>query len=81
LPPTTSVRVYPETRERLQRLGAERRQTTADLIADLVAAAEERAMIAQFNAHFDDAQRAAAFHAEETAPLDGTLTDGLRDLG
>jgi len=50
------------------------------LIEDLVTAAEEREMIAEFNAYFEDPARRREFHASETRALEATLADGLDTL-
>lgn len=77
---TTTVRVTTATRERLQRLTARTGKTTADLLDELTARAEDDALIAEFNAFFADPAAARGYHETETEALQGTLADGLKDL-
>lgn len=75
---TTTLRVRPDTRDRLNRLAAEDHVAAPELIARLVAKEEQvrllRAMNDDFGALRDDATRSAAFEAE-TAAWDTTSDD------
>jgi len=77
---TTTIRVFPETRERLRQMSATAGKSTAEIVDELVSLAVERAMIAQFNAYFEDPAHKAEFDAGETKPLEATLADGLDGL-
>ncbi|MFT4035562.1 MAG: CopG family transcriptional regulator [Patulibacter sp.] len=75
---TVTVRVSPETRERLNRLSRQRNTTTAALLDDLTTQAEEHELLNDLNAAFTALhQDAAAWneHLTETAAWDGTLGD------
>lgn len=76
---TTTLRVSPETRDRLNRLAAEDHVAAPELIERLVEKEENerlmRGMNADFRALRDDPTRSAAFDAE-TAAWDTTTGDG-----
>jgi predicted transcriptional regulator len=75
---TTTLRVRPDTRDRLNRLAEEDHVAAPELIARLVEKEEQarllRAMNDDFGALRDDATRGAAFEAE-TAAWDTTSSD------
>lgn len=77
---TTTVRVNTTTSERLRRLTAATGKTTAALLDELTARAEEDALLEQFNAFFADAAAGRGYHEAETEALEDTLADGLKDL-
>lgn len=77
---STTVRVTPETRERLARLSESRGVTTPDLIEELAVRAEEDTLLDEMNAHYAGLradQVAWDEHVREREVLEGTLLDGL----
>jgi hypothetical protein len=77
---STTVRVTPETRERLARLARARGLSTPDLIDELAKRAEEDALLARMNAHYDALRSDPAAweeHVRERELWDATLADGL----
>jgi predicted DNA-binding protein len=77
---TTTVRVTPETRERLARLSAARGLSTPDLIAELAKRAEDDALLERMNEHYaalrGDPDAWGEFVSEREA-WEATLLDGL----
>jgi predicted DNA-binding protein len=80
---TTTVRVTPQTRERLKRLSQDRGLSTPDLLEALTRRAEDDQLLADHNAAIErvmnDPKSASSYIAELSA-WDGTLQDGLSDL-
>lgn len=80
---TATVRVTPETRERLKRLGHDRGLSTPELLEALTRRAEEDKLLAEHDAAISrimvDPRSASSYKAELSA-WDGTLEDGLSDL-
>jgi hypothetical protein len=77
------VRVTPETRERLRRLGRERKQSTPELLDALSRKAEDDQLLADHEAAIRMTMadpKSAADYRDELGAWDGTLLDGLRDL-
>jgi predicted DNA-binding protein len=77
---TTTVRVSPETRERLARLSAAKGLSTPDLIAELAKRAEEDALLDEMNEHYAALRRDPVAWQEfvsERAAWEATLLDGL----
>jgi predicted DNA-binding protein len=77
---TTTVRVTPETRERLARLSAARGLSTPDLIAELAKRAEDDALLDDMNEHYAVLRRdpeAWQEFASERDTWEATLLDGL----
>lgn len=79
---TTTVRVRPDTREAIARLSDQRGVTTAELVGELVARAEEDELLAAMNDGFrqlrSDPARWSQLAAER-AIWEQTLLDGLGD--
>lgn len=75
-PPTTTVRVYPETRAEIARLAAAEGKTAAEYLQTLVARAAGKALLAEANAYWAAHPGEAARDAELFAD---TLLDGLED--
>ncbi len=75
-PPTTTVRVYPETRAEIARLAEAEGKTAAEYLRVLVARAGGKAMLAQANEWYAAHPGEGARDAELFA---GTLMDGLED--
>jgi predicted DNA-binding protein len=80
---TATIRVRPETRERLKRLSQDRGLSTPDLLDSLVRRAEDDQLLAEHEAAMtrimaDPAQ--AASYRSELSDWDATLQDGLTDL-
>jgi hypothetical protein len=80
---TATVRVHPETRDRLKRLGRDRGLSTPDLLEALARRAEDDQLLADHEAVIElvmaDPVQAKAYRAELSA-WDGTLQDGLGEL-
>lgn len=77
---TTTVRVRPDTRAAIARLSERRGIAAAELLADLVARAEEDELLAAMNDDFRElkADRAGWDRLEEErAGWEQTLVDGL----
>jgi predicted DNA-binding protein len=77
---TTTVRVTPETRERLARLSAARGLSTPDLIAELAKRAEDDALLDDMNEHYAALRRDPEAWQEFASERDAwaaTLLDGL----
>ncbi len=49
---TTTIRVSPETRDLLKRIGARRRASTGEVVAELVRAADDELLLADAEADF-----------------------------
>jgi len=80
---TATVRVTPETRERLKRLGRERKMSAPELLDELTRVAEDDQLLADHEAAMRevmaDPERAEAYRAELSV-WDETLLDGLSEL-
>lgn len=80
---TATVRVTPETRERLKRLGDERKLSTPELLDALTRRAEEDQMLSDHESAMRqimaDTDRAESYRAELSA-WDDALLDGLAKL-
>ncbi len=80
---TATIRVRPDTRERLKRLGRDRGLSTPDLLDTLVRNAEDDQLLVEHEAAMNrimgDPEQAASYRSELSA-WDGTLQDGLKDL-
>lgn len=80
---SATVRIRPETRDRLKRLGRKRGLSTPDLLDALVLDAEDDQILAAHEAAMErvmaDPRQAASYRAEVEA-WDGTLLDGLKDV-
>lgn len=74
--PTTTVRVYPETRAEIARLAEAEGRTAAEFLAHLVDRAAGHALLAEANAHWAAHPGEGGRDAERFA---GTLADGLAD--
>jgi predicted DNA-binding protein len=65
---TTTIRVPTQTRDRLKALAARRGEPASEVVAKLVSAADEEAMLAEIEAGFErlasDPEALAAYHAE-----------------
>lgn len=65
---TTTIRVPTQTRDRLKALAARRGEPAGEVVAKLVNAADEEAMLAEFAAGFEklasDPEALAAYRAE-----------------
>lgn len=65
---TTTIRVPTQTRDRLKALAASRGESASDVVAKLVSAADEEAMLAEFEAGFErlagDPDALAVYRAE-----------------
>jgi hypothetical protein len=80
---TATIRVRPDTRERLKRLGRDRGLSTPDLLDTLVRSAEDDQLLVEHEAAMNrimgDPEQAASYRSE-LSTWDGTLQDGLKDL-
>lgn len=65
---TTTIRVSPETRDLLKRIGARRRASTGEVVAELVRAADDELLLADAEADFrrmaDDDDAIAAYRSD-----------------
>jgi 23S rRNA U2552 (ribose-2'-O)-methylase RlmE/FtsJ len=71
---TTTIRVSTDTRDLLRRLAARRGEPAGEVIAKLVAAADEEAMLAEVEASFErlaENSEALAAYRAESDELDG----------
>ncbi len=81
--PTTTVRVYPGTRDALSRLSARRGVSTADLLAELVERREQDDILDRMNEAFAHQRGDPDAWQDEKAERDvweATLIDGFADL-
>jgi predicted DNA-binding protein len=80
MPASTTIRVTPETRDRLNRISAERGISAGEVVDELVSTAEDRALIEAMERHYkelrDNPEAWAEFKAEGAA-WDATAGDGL----
>ena len=75
---TTTIRIDPETRDRLGRLSKRRNVSAAAMIRALIEEAEAKELVDGFNEDFAALRadgEAWAEHQAETAAWDGTLGD------
>lgn len=81
---TATIRVTPETRDLLNRISAERGISAGELVDELAAHAEERALLEAMEAHYrelrSDAEAWQA-HRAEVAAWDATAGDGVTPPG
>jgi hypothetical protein len=81
---TATIRVTPETRDRLNRIGAERGLSAGELIDELVAHAEERALLDAMESHYEELRsdpEAWAAHRAEVSAWDATSGDAVNPSG
>lgn len=80
---TATVRIRPETRDRLRRLSQERGLSAPDLLEALIRDAEDEQILTEHEAAMErlmaDPQQAVSYRAE-VEDWDGTLLDGLKGL-
>ncbi len=80
MPASATIRVTPETRDRLNRISAERGVSAGEVVDELVSAAEDRTLIEAMERHYEelraDPEAWAEFKAE-VAAWDATAGDGL----
>lgn len=74
--PTTTVRVYPETRAEISRLAEAEGKTAAEFLRDVVDRAAGKALLDEANAYWASNPGEAGRDAER---FTGTLGDGLED--
>ena len=81
---TATIRVTPETRDRLNRISAERGISAGELVDELAAHAEERAVLEAMESHYMelryDPEAWEAYRAE-VAAWDATAGDGVTPPG
>ena len=81
---TATIRVTPETRDRLNRIGAERGMSAGDLVDELASQAEDRVLLEAMESHYDQLKidpEAWELYRAEVAAWDGTAGDGLSASG
>ena len=81
---SATIRVTPETRDRLNRISAARGISAGELVAELAAQVEERSLLDAMAAHYEQRANeleARAEHEAEVAAWDGTAGDGLGSSG
>jgi hypothetical protein len=84
VPATATIRVTPETRDRLNRIGAARGMSAGDLVAELAAQAEDRQLLEAMERHYDRLKsdsEAREHYRVEVAAWDTTAGDGLAVSG
>ena len=77
---SVTIRVSPETRERLNRISAERGITAGELVEELAGEAEDRALLEAMNRHYDSLRadpEAWKAYRDEVDAWDPTAGDGL----
>jgi predicted DNA-binding protein len=77
---TATIRVTPETRDRLNRISAERGLSAGELVDELAAQAEARALLEAMESHYEqlrDDAGAWELHRAEVVAWDATAGDGL----
>ena len=81
---TATIRVTPETRDRLNRIGAVRGLSAGELVDELASQAEDQALLEAMESHYDqlklDPEAWELYRAEVTA-WDTTAGDGLSVSG
>jgi hypothetical protein len=80
MPASATIRVTPETRDRLNRISAERGISAGELVEELTAQAEERAALEAMERHYDELRadpEAWEAHRAEVAMWDAAAGDGL----
>ena len=81
---TATIRVTPETRDRLNRIGAERGMSAGELVDELARQADDQALLEAMQSHYDqlklDPEAWELYRAEVTA-WDTTAGDGLSVSG
>jgi predicted DNA-binding protein len=80
MPASATIRVTPETRDRLNRISAERGVSAGQLVDELVAQAEEGALLEAMESHYDQLRADPdAWEADraEVGAWDATAGDGL----
>src|SRR3954454_9387925 len=77
---TATIRVTPETRDRLNRIGVARGMSAGELVDELASQAEDQALLEAMESHYDqlklDPEAWELYRAEVTA-WDTTAGDGL----
>jgi len=79
-PATATVRVTPETRDRLNRIGADRGLSAGELVAELAAQAEDSRLVEAMATHYRQLRAdpdAWDLHRAETSSWDVSAGDGL----
>jgi predicted DNA-binding protein len=81
---TSTIRVTPETRDRLNRISAERGISAGELVEELVGEAEDRALLDAMEAHYEELRadsEARELARDEIAAWGATAGDGLAPTG
>jgi DNA-binding GntR family transcriptional regulator len=84
MPATATIRVTPETRDRLNRISAARGISAGELVEELAAHAEERPLLEALERHYEDLRsnpEAWQAHKAEVTAWDATTGDGLTRPG
>ena len=77
---TVTIRVTPETRDRLNRISAERGISAGELVDELASHAEDRALLEATESHYDQLRAdpdAWELYRTEVVAWEGTVGDGL----
>jgi predicted DNA-binding protein len=80
MPATATIRVTPETRDRLNRISAERGISAGELVDELAAQTEDHALLDAMEGHYEALRAdpsAWELHRAEIAAWDATASDGL----
>jgi hypothetical protein len=81
---TVTIRVTPETRDRLNRLSAARGISTGELVDELANEAEESALLDSMARHYEELasdEEASELCRAEVAAWDATAGDGVSSTG
>lgn len=80
MPATATIRVTPETRDRLNRISSQRGISAGELVDELATHAEDHALLEATARHYDDLQadpEAWESYRAEVSLWDGATGDGI----
>ena len=80
MPATATIRVTPETRDRLNRISAQRGMSAGELVDELATHAEDHALLEAAARHYDDLRADPAAwesYRSEISLWDETAGDGI----
>jgi predicted DNA-binding protein len=80
MPATATIRVTPETRDRLNRLSSQRGISAGELVDELATHAEDQELLEATARHYDDLQadpEAWASYRDEVSLWDSATGDGI----
>ena len=80
MPATATIRVTPETRDRLNRISDERGISAGELVDELARLAEDRTLLDAVESHYDELRadpKAWELYRAEVIAWEATAADGL----